>query len=46
MVSYFSQSKGQGSVKSFFVTHHPFQKVFCITKKTNIALVGTFGLFL
>jgi hypothetical protein len=45
MVSYFSQSKGQGPAKSFFVAHHPFFKVLLQQQKIDIALIGTFGLF-
>jgi hypothetical protein len=44
MVSYFSQSKGQGLAKILFVAHQFFLKVFLWQKKTDIALVGTFGL--
>jgi hypothetical protein len=44
MVSYFSQSKGQGLAKSIFVAHHFFER-FLYNKKKDIALAGTFGLF-
>jgi len=46
MVSYFSQSKGQGPTKSLFAAHHPFWKVLLQQNiYIYITLVGTFGLF-
>jgi len=44
MVSYFSQSKGQGLEKVFLLHIILFERLF-YNKKTDIALVGTFGLF-
>jgi hypothetical protein len=44
MVSYFSQSKGQGLEKNICNTSSFFKGYFT-TKKKDIALVGTFGLF-
>jgi hypothetical protein len=45
MVTYFSQSKGEGLAKFYFFTHHFFLKGSFIAKKVDIALVGTFDLF-
>jgi hypothetical protein len=39
MVSYLSQSKGQGLAKSLFVAHHPFRKVFLQQKEQILHLL-------